>query len=615
MNENSITDRFRRRWAIAFFLSIVLLLVWPSKISFAQKPYPSAHRITHTTMLAQKVEQQLASLDISASETAELAGKIKQFNEKYKTSNWLKSTLYFVDLSSLDFDTSEQYIAIFDYANTDYLQVFSPNQDGTHRSITLGDELALDLSQARYRLPTIKLNPRGPIPKYLIIQAVDTIKVKFDVLIDSRAAFDKRVQSSQRNYGLFFGVIITLSIYSLILFFVTRERSYFWYSSYLFFMVLLLITNNGLGQYLIWPAANGLTTKIGFMSVGGLILTMSMFVSSFLDLKTGFHSNNLISRVVMLATVICLISSLWLHHGVTDYWYFGLASVQMINILAVSYIAFKQQQIASIYLFLGYLTLFPAIAITISKFTGLLGSSYFTNHAIEASLLIEAFVLSIGVGEKIRQIKIKQFLAVDELRNSKQKFLSTLINVREREKKEFGVVLHNSVVQNLAVLRTKLDPTSDSWDSERTSFIEVIDNTIDEVREISHQSYPYILETFGLAEAAKNYAEKNLDAREIDWICDIDDNRLNKDQLLTLYRIIQESINNTYRHADASKVSIRLYFLDGDHYLEIQDDGCGFETDKEGFGLSLIKQYALHLGGAYEIISAPNSGAVTIIKF
>jgi len=50
-------------------------------------------------------------------------------------------------------------------------------------------------------------------------------------------------------------------------------------------------------------------------------------------------------------------------------------------------------------------------------------------------------------------------------------------------------------------------------------------------------------------------------------------------------------------------------------YLEIQDDGCGFETDKEGFGLSLIKQYALHLGGAHEIISAPNSGAVTIVRF
>jgi len=591
-----------------YSFGVTALYIWPHTVSFAQNSY--------SIMNLQTIQLgQLGSYIQDSQQSSELNKMIQQFNDTYKTNRWLKSILYFVDLSKLDLDSNSQHIAILDYANSDYLQIYRPNANGKHTTVTLGDELPIKPIQARYRLPTIDLNPNGYLPNYLVIQALDTIQTKFDVLIDDSKAFDKRVQQGQLNYGLLFGAIITLSIYNLILFFFTRERSYFWYSSYLTCMVFLLLTNNGLGQLLIWPEASGVTTKIGFISTGGLIVTMSLFISSFINLKNGFQVNNLITKVVMLATSICMLSSLWLYHGAIDNVYFVLASVQMINILIIAYIAFRQKQVASIYLFLGYLILFPAIGISILKFSGTLGSTFLTNHAIEASLLIEAFILSVGVGEKIRQIKTKQFIAVDELRSSKQNFLRTLINEREREKKEFGVVLHNSVVQNLAVLRTKLNHSPSAFEDNRESIIEVVDNTIDDVREISHQSFPHILEQFGLAEAAKNYAESNLDTREIDWSCDVDDSRLNKDQSLTLYRIIQESINNTYRHADASKVSISLQFNKGQHQLNIQDDGLGFDQIEEGFGFSLIKQYALHLEGVAQIASAPNSGTRTTVQF
>ena len=597
----------RRLVLSAFFACLLFAL--PVQTSFAQ----SSERVRPVTINNQK---QLENFGISATQIHELNSKVEQFNDRYKTHGSLIPALYLVDLSALEFDKIKQYIVIIAYANTDYLQIYLPAYDGTYSTSTLGDELALDRKQSRYRLPTIELNNDGHIPSYLLVQALDTIAIPFDVLIDTQASFNKRIASTRLNYGLFFGAFITLAIYNFILFFVTRERSYFWYSSYLVCMITLLFTNNGLGQSLIWPGSNGLTTKIGFLSAGGLLLTMTMFVSSFITLDAKrFRFNKLVSKVVMSGTAVCMLVLLWIHHGVLDECFFILSAIQMINILMISYLAFRQKQTASIYLFLGYLILFPAITITILKFTGLLGSTAVTNHAIETCLLIEAFIISIGVGEKIRQISTKQLFAVNELRSSKQKFLKALIDEREREKKEFGVVLHNTVVQNLAVLRTKLERSSESSTDEHNSVIEVVDNTIEDVREISHQSYPSILEQFGLSEATKNYAEKNLDAREIDWSCDIDDSRLENDQVRVLYRIIQESINNTYRHADASKVSIQLQFLNGRHRLAIQDDGCGFDQAKEGFGLSQIKQYASYLDGINNIISSPDSGTLLTVEF
>jgi signal transduction histidine kinase len=87
---------------------------------------------------------------------------------------------------------------------------------------------------------------------------------------------------------------------------------------------------------------------------------------------------------------------------------------------------------------------------------------------------------------------------------------------------------------------------------------------------------------------------------------------LNEVQSVAIFRIVQESLTNIVKHAQAGKVSIALIQQDGGYHLEIQDDGKGFDLGvpkKTGsFGLKGIEERVQMLGGKLIIESAPGSG-------
>jgi signal transduction histidine kinase len=79
-----------------------------------------------------------------------------------------------------------------------------------------------------------------------------------------------------------------------------------------------------------------------------------------------------------------------------------------------------------------------------------------------------------------------------------------------------------------------------------------------------------------------------------------------------LYRIAQEALNNTLKHAQASNVVVSLRTQDGNYVLEIEDDGVGFEPTESaaeaGLGLRNIKERAAALGATVDITSQPGAG-------
>ena len=82
-----------------------------------------------------------------------------------------------------------------------------------------------------------------------------------------------------------------------------------------------------------------------------------------------------------------------------------------------------------------------------------------------------------------------------------------------------------------------------------------------------------------------------------------------------LFRIVQESLTNIVKHAQADKVMVTLKRKDGRYLLEVQDNGLGFDPSirkEKSFGLLSIRERALMLGGDLDISSAP--GRATAIK-
>jgi signal transduction histidine kinase len=201
------------------------------------------------------------------------------------------------------------------------------------------------------------------------------------------------------------------------------------------------------------------------------------------------------------------------------------------------------------------------------------------------------------------------------------------IKGQEKEREQLGIELHDNINQILATSKLYLDHALSSPEIKKESLLkskEFIMMATDEIRKLSHALLPPSLEEFGLITALDElicpvsttgnlYIEKQWDSFR--------EQSLQKDQKLTIYRIVQEQLNNIIKHAAAKNViaSLRLINEDeaGSVELLIKDDGKGFDPaqKKNGVGLRNIVSRAGLFGGSVSIHSAPGHGCELKVIF
>ena len=194
-------------------------------------------------------------------------------------------------------------------------------------------------------------------------------------------------------------------------------------------------------------------------------------------------------------------------------------------------------------------------------------------------------------------------------KNTLQKFSKELIKSQEKERSKISKDLHDSVGQLLLFVRNKLKSTTDN-----NNLVNELDLALNEVRSISRQLHPYQLEKFGLTKAIELLVEKANDNSEIFFSDELDniDNLFNKDTELSIYRIIQESINNVIKHSNAKSAKIEIEKQTKQIKLLIRDNGTGFDAKnilsgkKHTFGLTGIIERVKIINGGITIESSEN---------
>ena len=213
--------------------------------------------------------------------------------------------------------------------------------------------------------------------------------------------------------------------------------------------------------------------------------------------------------------------------------------------------------------------------------------------------------------------------AESELRESNRQLQSLsacLQNYREEERTRIARELHDELGQLLTGIRmevswlgSRLQPEQSTLADKVTTVKGQIDRTIATVRRISSQLRPLVLDDLGLSAAASWYVDQ-FSARtglavELS-LPDVDPER--GDAVATaLFRVLQESLTNVARHAQAEKVTVCLAFKNGVWSLSVSDDGLGF-IPKPGepgdIGLVGMRERAQNLGGRFSVTSAPGQG-------
>jgi signal transduction histidine kinase len=193
-----------------------------------------------------------------------------------------------------------------------------------------------------------------------------------------------------------------------------------------------------------------------------------------------------------------------------------------------------------------------------------------------------------------------------------EKFSQDLIGFQENEKIRISKELHDSLGQQLTLIKKM---ATNSGDIELTK---LTGSALDEVRGISRNLYPSLLNKFGLTETIKELVNTIDEQTDLFFTLDVDsiDEYFSKDQALNVYRFVQESLSNVLKHANAKAVYVILKKTRGKVKIEIRDNGKGFEKLSElklnSLGLKTMEERTRILKGQFLITSELGRG--TVIK-
>ena len=153
-----------------------------------------------------------------------------------------------------------------------------------------------------------------------------------------------------------------------------------------------------------------------------------------------------------------------------------------------------------------------------------------------------------------------------------------------------------------------------------------LEEAISEVRRISHDLRPSVLDDLGLSPAISNLTRQFSERNQIDVVIEDDDSdtfdRLPVDVETAMYRIVQEALTNIEKHANASKVVIHMTHTDKDVTIRIEDDGEGFNIQKatrttkttQSMGLRNMRERIELLQGTFFMHSDVGKGTFLEVK-
>jgi len=195
---------------------------------------------------------------------------------------------------------------------------------------------------------------------------------------------------------------------------------------------------------------------------------------------------------------------------------------------------------------------------------------------------------------------------------------------REEERKHIAREVHDELGQVLTALRMDMSllgmrhgPQDAALHAEVQSMKILVDRAILGVRNVATHLRPVALD-MGLVPAIEWLCQEF--ARTNVLPCTLDAQgtlALDESRAVVIFRIVQESLTNITRYARASAVTVTLSRRGHDLWLEVRDDGCGFDVDAAGqkgsFGLLGMRERAIALGGCLDIASAPGRGTLVVL--
>jgi two-component system sensor histidine kinase UhpB len=204
-----------------------------------------------------------------------------------------------------------------------------------------------------------------------------------------------------------------------------------------------------------------------------------------------------------------------------------------------------------------------------------------------------------------------------------------LAEAREFERSRIARELHDELGPILSLVRLNLAALQRGPLAAKNGHLigeglGLLDQALEQVRTLSFELGPGLLDELGLAAAVTTYAERvgMKDGLAVNVTVELVDGAVTRPVAMACFRVLQEAVTNVVRHAAAQSLEVRLGIRAGALELLVTDDGAGFDPVSRGkgsgrarFGLDGMRERARTAGGSCTLASAPGAGTVVCGRF
>lgn len=368
---------------------------------------------------------------------------------------------YWFHVRLLNLNPQEQrWLLLQKYALSDRIDVYTTTADGQVAHHAGGDALPFDARSIRYRNPNfwLKLPPGEPVE--LMVRVSSQSSMQVPLWLYTPAAFTEVSRDAQFGIGIYYGILLALLVYNLVLWLTLRDAGYFWYLLHISAFGLVLFTLNGLGFEYLWPNSTWLADKSVPLSICLAQIGMQQFARHFLELRKRWRFGDRVGLGMIVFFTLLGIAATQLPYRISTpvasaAVFFSIAwiSVESVVVMLRGYRPARLFLLAWGMFLLGT-GMFTAIAF------GLLPKTFATEYGVQIGSAMEILLLSIAlsyryaglrneneriVREAKQQLEQKVELRTAELRDALGQLGDAHNRLRESSQRDGLTGLHTRV--------------------------------------------------------------------------------------------------------------------------------------------------------------------------
>lgn len=325
-----------------------------------------------------------------------------------KDTYWFKFTLQRTDA------TSKHWILEIPYLSLNNITLYAPGQP----PVQVGTEFSANLKPLFYPLYALPLEV-SQVPQTYYLQVRSDYAVTLPLTLWSRNAFSHEFADKLLQQALYFGGLLSLAIYNLLLFFSLRERSYFVYTCFSFAMALGMFAGNGYGRLYLWPespAWDNIAQTACFGVSGALSL---LFTTSFLRTKKVAPRTHQLLLVLVTAYLIStgiLLASLWTSIPTA----LGFQLILLITLpatlgmLFAGVYALRSGNSSALYYLLACSTVWIGATGAALRAFDLIPTNGLTLYALQIGSCLEMLLLSFALAHRINHERAQRIAAQEQ---------------------------------------------------------------------------------------------------------------------------------------------------------------------------------------------------------